>query len=91
METEDPTRSALLIGDIVISTGNKHLQNEIECLNFEINKIIYIRECSREFYENYKRILSLNDRLAIRYYLLRAFVFYSNHIIESLDRKEIPK
>lgn len=36
-------------------------------------------------------MLGLNDRLAIRYYLLRAFVFYANHIVEYLERKEIPK
>ena len=80
-----------MIGEITIDATNKHLSHEIESLNFQIDRITYIRECSREFYENHRRTLGVSDRLAIRYYLLRAFIFYSGQIIESMDKKEIPK
>lgn len=66
------------------------IQREIELTCFEVAKVIYLRECSTDFFENYKHIIPFIERLAIRYYVLRAFLFYSDALLGSLEAKQIP-
>ena len=41
-------------------------------------------------YENYASYLTYAERLAARFYLLKAFLFYADPLYTSLNAKQIP-
>lgn len=43
-----------------------------------------------ELYENYASYLTYAERLAARFYLLKAFLFYVDPLTQSLQAKKMP-
>ena len=76
MEAEDESRTHLLRKNKV-DPSIKHLERELEEISFEIQKVIYLKECALELYDNYASYLTYAERLGARFYLLKAFLFYS--------------
>lgn len=90
MEPEDESRSYLLKKKVV-GKNSKHLERELEEIGFEIYKIFYLYECANEMHENYASILTYAERLAARFYLLKAFLFYAEPLNQSLHAKAMPE
>jgi hypothetical protein len=90
MEPEDESRSYLLRKK-AISNESKPIERELEEISFEIKKIIYLKECATELYENYSSYLTYAERLAARFYLLKAFLFYAEPLSLSLQAKKMPE
>lgn len=90
MEPEDESRSYLLKKKVV-GKNSKHLERELEEIGFEIYKIFYLYECANEMHENYASILTYAERLAARFYLLKAFLFYAEPLNQSLHAKVMPE
>lgn len=67
-----------------MSAQSKHLERELEEINFEIQKLLYLRECATELYDNYSSYLTYAERLAAKYYLLKVEIFYSDPLLRSL-------
>lgn len=74
-----------------IANGVKHLERELEEINFEIRKVIYLKECAIELYENYSSCLTYAERLGARFYLLKAFLFYCDPLLQKLQAKKMPE
>lgn len=68
----------------IITSRNKQIAKEVETVSFEMAKIEYLRECANDFYTNPMMQLAVEDRVAIRYYVLRAFVFYAKSLLTQL-------
>lgn len=88
-EPEDETR-ARMMKKKVVSPQSKHLERELEEINFEINKLLYLRECATELYDNYSSYLTYAERLAAKYYLLKVEIFYSDPLLQSLAAQQRP-
>lgn len=80
-DDSDPAAD-LIVEDVEITNQNKAYSNEILSTSFEVNKINYLRECSNELYS--QSSFNLVDRLCFRYYVLRAFLFYSKKLLSDL-------
>ena len=50
-----------------------------------------MKECAIELYENYSSYLTYAERLAARFYLLKAFLFYVDPLAHSLQAKKMPE
>lgn len=74
----------------MIGNNSRHLERELEEIYFEISKIIYLYECANEMYENYASYLTYAERLAARFYLLKAFLFYAEPLNHALSEKILP-
>ena len=88
-EPEDETR-AKLMKKKAIGAASKHLEKELEEVNFEIQKLIYLRECANELYDNYSSYLTYSERIAAKFYLLKVEIFYSDPLLKDLNAGRIP-
>lgn len=50
-----------------------------------------MKECALELYDNYASYLTYAERLGARFYLLKAFLFYSEPLIQNLQAKKMPE
>lgn len=53
-----------------------------------MSKIAFLRECANDFFMT--GVLSQEERIAIRYYVLRAFIYYSKALVSKLEDKVMP-
>jgi hypothetical protein len=90
MEPEDESRAALLKKKHV-SNEYKHLERELEEVKFEIDKVYYLRECAYELFDNYSSYLSFAERLATKFYLLKACIFYADPLLHDLQSGKLPE
>ena len=89
-EPEDETRARMMKKKSV-SSASKHLERELEEVNFEIQKLLYLRECANELYDNYSSYLTYAERLASKFYLLKAEIFYSDPLLRELSAGRVPE
>lgn len=73
---------------MVLNSTNKVFAKEIQTTSFEVSKIAYLRECANDFY--LMGVLSAEERVAVRYYVLRAFIHYSRALVGKLEDKVMP-
>jgi hypothetical protein len=52
---------------------------------------LYLRECANELYDNYSSYLTYAERLASKFYLLKAEIFYSDPLLRELSAGRIPE
>jgi hypothetical protein len=50
-----------------------------------------LKECSTELDYTYSSYLTYAERLAARFYLLKAFLFYAEPLSQSLQAKKMPE
>jgi hypothetical protein len=89
MEAEDESRAHLLKKKVV-SSQSKHLERELEEIYFEIGKAHYLKECAIELFDNYASYLTYAERLAAKFYLLKAYLFYSDPLLANLSNNKTP-
>jgi hypothetical protein len=53
--------------------------------------LLYLRECANELYDNYSSYLTYAERLASKFYLLKAEIFYSDPLLRELSAARIPE
>ena len=90
MQPEDDSRTHLLRKKGV-SKQSKHLERELEEINFEISKTHYLKECATELFDNYASYLTYAERLAAKFYLLKAYIFYSDPMLQCLNNNKMPE
>ncbi len=73
-----------------MSKSEKPLERELEEISFEVNKVLYLRECAIELFESYSTYLTQAERLAARFYLLKAYIFYSEPLTRDLQNGKMP-
>ena len=89
MEPQDDSRTNLLKKKSM-SKSEKPLERELEEISFEVNKVLYLRECAIELFESYSTYLTQAERLAARFYLLKAYIFYSEPLTRDLQNGKMP-
>lgn len=52
---------------------------------------MYLKECAIEMYENYSTYLTYGERLGAKFYLLRAFLFFCEPLLKSLQSYQMPE
>lgn len=90
MEPEDESRAHLLKKK-AISKENKHIERELEEVYFEICKVQYLKECAMELFDNYASYLTYAERLAAKFYLLKAYIFFSDPLLQCLNNGKMPE
>lgn len=90
MEPEDESRAHLLRKKAV-SKENKHLERELEEIYFEICKVQYLKECAEELFNNYASYLTYAERLAAKFYLLKAYIFFGDPLLQQLSQGKMPE
>ena len=90
MQAEDESRTHL-IKKKTISPASKHLQKELEEIFFEIDKAEYLKECAMEIYNTYTAYLRYPERVAAKFYLLKAYLFYAEPLLQSLNNCKMPE
>jgi hypothetical protein len=58
---------------------------------FEISKAHYLKECAVELFDNYASYLSYAERLAAKFYLLKAYLFYTDPLLKDLTDGLMPQ
>ena len=74
-----------------ISKESKHLERELEEIYFEICKVQYLKECAMELFDNYASYLTYAERLAAKFYLLKAYIFFSDPLLHCLNNGKMPE
>jgi hypothetical protein len=49
-----------------------------------------LKECAIELFDNYASYLTYAERLAAKFYLLKAYLFYSDPLLVNLSNNKIP-
>lgn len=51
----------------------------------------YLKECAVELFDNYASYLTYAERLAAKFYLLKAYIFFSDPLLNYLSNDKIPE
>ena len=88
VSTEDDPSADLIVEEIEITAENKGYSKEILSASFEMAKVMYLRECGNELFA--QSSFNIVDRLCFRYYVLKAFIFYSKKLLKDLEQGTMP-
>jgi hypothetical protein len=50
----------------------------------------YLKECAVELFDNYASYLTYAERLAAKFYLLKAYIFFCDPLLQSLISARMP-